>query len=308
MQHDVPMTDVSQYLIALNQLIKQLDGVQDTTFYWVTVKGHTTEVSYRKIKTGDEDNESIADEASIATEEDLSKELTMAEKDFKAAAALIASNPEEYEPVQEFKIKEVRPTIGENPWNTVKRSNKHGADTPPASESGQSDHFISTQANPYGILDEVDDDDEEDDDNGHNKGNEFGQSDSAFMQQSIASDTSDPLASPENTTKQKNRVIQKEKLLNIPDHNHRERGWATINRILEHGDPSAIGIEDLCYYICNASKNFRASKKDHLNDFYQTMTNTKKKGEFQHKKACNEIADKAMALLVQEDQSVFNKV
>ncbi len=36
---------------------------------------NTVEVSYKKIQTGDEDSESIADEASVATEEDLSKEL-----------------------------------------------------------------------------------------------------------------------------------------------------------------------------------------------------------------------------------------
>ena len=75
------------------------------------------EVSYRKKKTDDgQDSESIAEEASVGTKESLTKELKIAEADFKVASDMIADNPKEFEPIQDFVgVEESVPETSENP-------------------------------------------------------------------------------------------------------------------------------------------------------------------------------------------------
>ena len=92
-QPNVPMINVYQYFLALNQLVQQFDGIKDPVFFNLTLHECTVEISYRRLETDDDhDSESIAEEASVATEEDLTKELKIAEEDFKKATEMIASN------------------------------------------------------------------------------------------------------------------------------------------------------------------------------------------------------------------------
>ena len=87
----VQMTIVYHYLIAMNQLIQQFDGFKDPVFFRATFQEPKVEVSYRKVKTIDkQDCGSIAEEALVATEENLAKGLKLAEVDFKKVSKRMA--------------------------------------------------------------------------------------------------------------------------------------------------------------------------------------------------------------------------
>ena len=103
-------------------------------------------------------------------------------------------------------------------------------------------------------------------------------------------------------------MTQMEKLANRTDRKLREHGWATISRHLERGEPNAIGIEDLCYYICHSSTNLRANKKDHITDYCNSLTSHKKKAEQACKNRCDKIVNDSSSSLQREDAATYNKI
>ena len=115
--------------------------------------------------------------------------------------------------------------------------------------------------NPYNLL--VLEDNDDDGDNNEKQGSDSAKSNSTFMQQSMISNKSTLIDSPVAMKNQEASLVQMESLVAHDDCNLSAKGWATINRVLQHGDPTAVGIEDLCYYISHSCENLKASKKVH---------------------------------------------
>ena len=337
---DVPMDNLFQALQALNLLIKTFDDNKVDMFH-LKQPGDGVHVYIRKRREEEFDSESLADELSAASEKELTKELKLAEKKFSEKkfsekvlvehVVLSDSNEEERKDVEnviqvddkdsivgkiiadDTELDTTQVAIGKfsnpttmmpvtpNPWKTVPKSISKSAPLQPFTVM-DAPVVLEPKARSNVWSAFSDDDDEDDDVDEIDKDNIL--EDSAFMQQSL--DSAALASSPDS--KQKRRLTQMEKLANRTDRNLRAKGWATISRHLEKGDPNAIGIEDLCYYICHSSTNLRKNKKDHIVDYSQSLVNHRKQGESTFKTNCEKIVDKSISTLMTEDAAIFNKI
>ena len=286
---DEPMTNLHQLLLALNLLIKTFDGNNEDIFH-LELKGQAVHVYIRTLKPASEefDSESLAGEISAASEHDLTKELRLAEEQFNSEESI---------------ANDKKRTSNENPWTTPAKTvpiptisvtnfptgKKKSKDTP-------------SDENQFSILQY---EHEEDDPNIP----QMELDNSAIMpQQSIDSTALQDDSPIILKTKKKGRLSQMEKLANRDDRNLRKSGWTTITRHLERGDPDSVGIEDLCFYICHASKNLRSNKREHVNDFNTTLTNQRKKAEQNFRTKCDNISNESSQSLAKEDEAIFNKI
>ena len=290
---DEPMTNLHQLLLALNLLIKTFDGKHEDIFH-LELKGQAVHVYIRTLQPVSEEfeSESLAGEISAASEHDLTKELRLAEEQFNS---------------EDLTLDVKKRTTDANPWKTpaktvpiptISVTKKISVTNFP---TGRTRKDMPSDENTFSILQYADDE-------GDQGNPQVEIANSAIMQQSFDSTAFVDDSPIVLKTKKGERLSQMEKLANRDDRNLRKAGWATISRHLERGDPDSVGIEDLCFYICHASKNLRSNKREHVNDFNTNLTNQRKKAEQNFRTKCDNISNESSLSLAKEDEAIFNKI